>query len=85
MNDTPLPHPRELRVPAEHKPGNGKSGIQREKPDASREQLIFIADVFHELFDLLEQYAPVWYTEEQHNRAVAALCIMRSALKKYRT
>ena len=29
--------------------------------------------VLEELFKLLEDYAPVWYTEEHHNRAVAAL------------
>lgn len=26
-----------------------------------------------ELFELLEEYAPAWYTEEHHNHAVAAL------------
>jgi len=31
------------------------------------------ATVLKELFELLEDYAPVWYTEENHNRAVAAL------------
>ena len=30
-------------------------------------------EVLEELFLLLEEYAPAWYTEEQHNRAVAAL------------
>ncbi len=30
-------------------------------------------EVLQELFQLLEEYAPVWYTEEHHNRAVAAL------------
>lgn len=29
--------------------------------------------VLQELFDLLEEYAPVWYTEELHDRAEAAL------------
>ncbi len=29
--------------------------------------------VLKELFELLEDYAPMWYTEEQHDRAVAAL------------
>jgi hypothetical protein len=29
--------------------------------------------VLKELFELLEDYAPTWYTEEHHNRAVAAL------------
>jgi hypothetical protein len=29
--------------------------------------------VLKELFELLEDYSPVWYTEESHDRAVAAL------------
>jgi hypothetical protein len=29
--------------------------------------------VLRELFELLEDYAPGWYTEELHNRAAAAL------------
>ena len=29
--------------------------------------------VLRELFELLEDYAPTWYTEELHNRAAAAL------------
>jgi hypothetical protein len=29
--------------------------------------------VLEELFVLLEEYGPQWYTEEHHNRAVAAL------------
>ena len=29
--------------------------------------------VLRELFELLQDYAPIWYTEELHNRAAAAL------------
>jgi hypothetical protein len=29
--------------------------------------------VLEELFVLLEDYAPVWYTKEHHDRAIAAL------------
>ncbi len=29
--------------------------------------------VLRELFELLQDYAPNWYTEELHNRAAAAL------------
>jgi hypothetical protein len=29
--------------------------------------------VLRELFLLLEDYAPVWYTKEHHDRAIAAL------------
>ena len=31
------------------------------------------ATVLRELFELLEDYSPIWYTEETHERAVAAL------------
>ena len=43
-----------------------------QRPDAARA-------VLAELFELLEDYAPTWYTEELHNRAGAAL-----GLKDYR-
>ena len=46
---------------------------QRQKSDASRTQLSFVQEAFLELFKLLEQYAPMWYTEEHHNQAAAAL------------
>jgi len=29
--------------------------------------------ILRELYELLEDYSPAWYTEEHHNRAVAAL------------
>lgn len=52
------------------------TGSHREKSDASPAQLESIAEVFRELFNQLEEYAPVWYTEEHHSRAVAALCVL---------
>lgn len=41
-------------------------------------------EVLEELFELLEDYAPTWYTEEHHNRAVAAL-LGRDASARQRT
>jgi hypothetical protein len=38
-----------------------------------REEQKRILDVLKMLFDLLEQYAPRWYTEEYHERALSAL------------
>lgn len=32
-----------------------------------------LAIVVQEMFTLLEEYAPTWYTEEHHNRVTAAL------------
>ena len=43
-------------------------------------QLVFFEEAFREVFNLLEGHAPTWYTEEHHNRAVAAL----GALEKSR-
>lgn len=53
------------------------SGSHHKKPDVSQTQLSFVAEVFLELLKLLEQYAPAWYTEEQHYRAVAALRVLQ--------
>jgi len=30
------------------------------------------------LYDLLEDYAPAWYSKEYHDKAKAALCIVKS-------
>ena len=35
--------------------------------------------VLEELFLLLEDYAPTWYTEEHHKQAVAALRVLQDA------
>jgi hypothetical protein len=40
--------------------------IYRVPPPSARE-------VLEELFNLLEAYGPHWYTEEHHNKALAAL------------
>jgi hypothetical protein len=36
--------------------------------------------VLRELFELLEDYAPIWYTEDLHNRAAAALGELQPAM-----
>jgi len=41
-------------------------GTDRVSPPTVRESL-------SELVKLLEKYAPAWYTEEHHNRAISAL------------
>ena len=48
--------------------------LERHKAlDAFQTRLTHAAEVFREVFNLLEGYAPVWYTEEHHSRAVTAL------------
>jgi len=49
-----------------------RGGGRHEKP-ALEAQSGYVEEVFRELFNLLEQYAPVWYTEGHHSRALAAL------------
>ena len=46
------------------------SGLMQRRPGVSENAL-------EELFELLEEYAPVWYTEEHHNHAVNALLEMK--------
>jgi len=36
--------------------------------------------VLRELFELLEDYAPAWYTEDLHNRAASALGELQPAI-----
>lgn len=52
---------------------------QREKPDAFQALFVFFVEVFRELFILLEEHAPVWYTEQHHSRAVAALRVLQKS------
>lgn len=36
-------------------------------------QAVSTRAALEELFELLEEYGPSWYTEEHHNRALSAL------------
>lgn len=61
--------------------GKSRTAVRRLKstslPETSREcaksGALNPVGVLRELFELLEDYAPAWYTEENHHRAVAAL------------
>jgi hypothetical protein len=37
-----------------------------------KQQFDLLANSFQELFTLLEEYAPVWYTKQHHQRALRA-------------
>jgi len=50
--------------------GEGPSGVSQERKPVPA---LNPAAVLRELFELLEDYAPAWYLEEHHERAVAAL------------
>ena len=49
------------------------SGDQREQSDAFERRLTYGVEALQELLNLLEQYAPTWYTEEHHRQALRAL------------
>jgi hypothetical protein len=49
-------------------PKNGKHTSVAKDPTAPS-----IRMALEEVFDLLEDYAPIWYTEKQHDRILAAL------------
>jgi hypothetical protein len=36
-----------------------------------------LGDLLAELYDLLEKYAPAWYTEELHHKAESALRLVK--------
>ena len=54
-----------------------RDGIEGSTDQHDRKPVAMVtqAAVLRELIELLEDYSPVWYTEETHERAVAALKI----------
>lgn len=56
--------------------GCAQSGVQSDNANAFRAQSVFTASVLLEFFNLLEEHAPVWYTEQHHDRALVALRIL---------
>jgi hypothetical protein len=40
---------------------------------------VLLTKAFTEIYELLEEYAPPWYTEEHHERVKAALSLLRKA------
>lgn len=45
-------------------------------------QFAFFVEPFREMFNLLEEHAPAWYTEEHRRRAVAALGALFDSLRE---
>jgi hypothetical protein len=58
-------------------PDDSEAGNLRVRPvegrDSSRELAEQIVTTLREVYLLLESYAPTWYTEELHDKTVAAL------------
>jgi hypothetical protein len=57
----------------------------RGQQDTHAMEFTVVARAFLELFDLLDEYAPVWYTEQHHNRAVVAQRLIRAINAKKST
>ena len=53
-------------------PARGCESLERERYRTGQEQKQ-VLDALKMLFDLLEEYAPLWYTEEHHRQALSAL------------
>jgi hypothetical protein len=53
-------------------PARGCESLERES-NRSRQEQEEVLDALKMLFDLLEEYAPAWYTEEHHRQALSAL------------
>jgi hypothetical protein len=53
-------------------PARGCESLERES-NRSRQEQEEVLDALKMLFDLLEEYAPAWYTEEHHTQALSAL------------
>ena len=53
-----------------HAPRTSRQPIPEGKPDPSR-----AVEALRTLYELLEQYAPSWYTDEHHRQAASALGI----------
>ena len=47
-----------------------------EQHELRKDEFKVVAEAFLELFELLEDYAPIWYTEQHHNRAVVVRRIL---------
>ena len=56
---------------------------RREKPASSvsdlEDRCLRLFDALSDLYELLEEYAPPWYTEQHHDRAAAALELLKSS------
>jgi hypothetical protein len=50
---------------------------QSKKEESADLRFEVVAETFLELFQLLQDYAPVWYTKQHQSRALAAHRILR--------
>jgi hypothetical protein len=56
-----------------------EKGVPRSGGEKSLDtQFKIVAEAFLESFELLEEYAPIWYTEQYHKRALKAWRILQA-------
>jgi len=60
------------------RPFNGKSLPRSGDEKSLDSQFKIVAEAFLESFELLEEYAPIWYTEQHHKRALDAWRILQA-------
>jgi len=65
-------------VPDRFDKGSRTHSNQRETNEM---EFTVAARAFLELFHLLEEYAPVWYTEQHHNSALVAQRLIARTIK----
>jgi hypothetical protein len=58
------------------------SRTRRDQQETHDSEFTIVVQSFFELFHLLEEYAPVWYTEQHHNRAVVAQRLIARAINE---
>ena len=77
--------PRSVEEPKECEGSNMVSWPFWKGPTSKRgensldSQFKIVAEAFLELFELLEEYAPSWYTEQHHQRALTAWRILQKS------
>ena len=68
-----LGHPQQSDLPRYRRPSNEEADAQV--------QLARVTDVLAEMYELLENYAPMWYTERHHETALSALRLVKKVKK----
>jgi hypothetical protein len=57
----------------------GKSLPRRVGQESLDSRFRIVAEAFLELFELLKAFAPIWYTEQHHHRALTARRVLHKS------
>jgi len=58
---------------------DGKSLPRTGSEKSLNSQFKIVAEAFLELFELLKDYGPIWYTEQHHDRALTAWRVLQKS------